>query len=321
VTPLDSTESFDKLLPSISNLHINVINAHTTAYTADILLQMKTNSPTNTALNLNQTNQNISGSALDDPQRQQNGGNDQSGKEEMVVDQDRGCGSEDDDCNMSSESHSGGKLTSQNFAMLPPLPPHHNHVKGDDGIDRSATLKPSRTDGKRGDGLIGEGLVSSGKVSFEGGIISIPTHSDGECAAGGPHSITPVVKFSEDGSSTKKRSKEATPRKISKTKQPGQAIEPEPIQQQSIKLGAKTITGVSIAPSVKSPPAVANNSNSNDHEVDLPLPLIDRHSNFSYRYLALYDGNYLPKLPTAGPGWGKYVLYFFSSISYLFIMI
>jgi len=266
VTALDSTESFEKLLPSINNLHINVMNAHTTAYTADLLLQMKTNSPTNTsALDLmNQLNQKECTSASDNPHQQREKDlSNLTGKEEMVVssnDQERDSGSEDDDCTMSTESHTRGKLASQPFAMLPPLPPHNREQA--EGLDRAATLKPSRTDGKRSDGLVGEGLVSSGKVSFEGGKISIPSHSDSEGTAGGPNSMTPVVKISEDGSSTKKRSKEATPRKMSKTKQPGQPVEPEPAPQQPLKLDSKIITG--IAQTGKSPPT--NYGSSNDHE-------------------------------------------------------
>ena len=233
VTAAGSTEA---LLPSINKLHINALNAQATAYTADLLLNMKSNSPTNssTLTITNQLNQSLSQQHAISSIRATVG-------IAATVDSD-----EEDESD--PEDNKGKAKPAEVFAMLPP-----SHTG-----TGAKTLKPKRVVKLVShDGVMeeddGEGLVAMGKVSFEGGRIDIPSGSDTDI----PVTMTPVVKLSEDGSSTKKRSKEATPRKVSKSKQPDfdQALQAAKQQQQQgiseapcSQPGANTGVSVNAAP-------------------------------------------------------------------------
>lgn len=215
LTAVTAAESTEALLPSINKLHINALNAQATAYTADLLLNMKSNSPTNssTLIITNQLNQSLSQQHSISTMRAS------VGIAATTVDS-------DDDDESGAENNSGKAKSAEVFAMLPPT---HTGTG-------AKTLKPKRvvnTASQNGamEEDDGEGLVAMGKVSFEGGRIDIPSGSDTDI----PVTMTPVVKLSEDGSSTKKRSKEATPRKISKSKQPDfdQALQATKQQQGS----------------------------------------------------------------------------------------
>ena len=226
-----TAETTETLLPSINKLHINALNAQATAYTADLLLNMKSNSPTNssTLVITNQLNQSLS------QQQSMSAINASMGIAGTADSED----SDDEPNDGGGCGGGGGAVSTGVFAMLPPTG------------SKAKTLKPKRV--VNADTAMeeedGEGLVAMGKVSFEGGRIDIPSGSDSEI----PATKTPVVKLSEDGSSTKKRSKEATPRKISKTKQPDfdQALLAAKQQQGSLLAsgsapGANTNTGASI---------------------------------------------------------------------------
>jgi hypothetical protein len=226
LTTVTSAESTEALLPSINKLHINALNAQATAYTADLLLNMKSNSPTNssTLTITNQLNQSLS------QQHSISSLHASVGIAATTVDSDN-----DDDDESGAENNSGKAKSAEVFAMLPPT-----HTGSG-----AKTLKPKRvvnTESHNGamEEDDGEGLVAMGKVSFEGGRIDIPSGSDTDMSA----TMTPVVKLSEDGSSTKKRSKEATPRKISKSKQPDfdQPLQASKQQQQQQDISEATVS-------------------------------------------------------------------------------
>lgn len=209
----DSTESYEKLLPSINNLHINVMNAQATAYTADLLLNMKANSPTNanTLVITNQLHHTLQ-KTIHHPMAFSVSGGGIAAKE-SEAETEAGGAMEDDSAPSSLLSLDAA--STESFKMLPPKASTNSK-------DKPIRVATSATNLSNAKGVKSseDGLVSSGKVSFSGGHIRIPSHSDVEVDHhhGNASSITPALKLSEDGTSTKKRLKEATPRKVSKTK-------------------------------------------------------------------------------------------------------
>ena len=221
-----AAETFEKLLPSINNLNINAINAQTTAYTADLLLNMKSNSPTNssTMAITNQLHQTLNHNQK--PATSFQGGSSRTAGDGIAAA--GGAGEESDGSDAEPVSEKDKAPSSEGpraFARMPP--PHRGSAMAGSGISGKFTKPPRVTDlitdvemgeDEDEDGLNGEGdgLVAKGKVSFAGSRIVTSGHD-----VAGPVTMTPVVKLAEDGSSTKKRSKEATPRKIFKSRQPG----------------------------------------------------------------------------------------------------